>query len=101
MQRTYVILIAAMLPLTALAQPPAAAPMPSSMPMPSSTPGPYKVMKTVKVGGEGGFDYVYADSAARHLYVPRMGPAGQISVFDLDTLAPLGTIPGSGHGAVV
>ena len=27
--------------------------------------GPYKVLQTVKVGGEGGFDYVYADDAAR------------------------------------
>ena len=42
----------------ALAQPPAAS-------------GPYKVLKTAKVGGEGGFDYVYADAANRKLYVPR------------------------------
>jgi hypothetical protein len=25
--------------------------------------GPYKVIKTVKVGGEGGSDYIYADVA--------------------------------------
>jgi hypothetical protein len=25
--------------------------------------GPYKVLKTAKVGGVGGFDYVYADDA--------------------------------------
>ncbi|HEY0795790.1 MAG TPA: hypothetical protein VGD64_08410 [Acidisarcina sp.] len=94
MQRISLVLLAAMLPLSTQAQAPASAPM-------SSTPGPYKVMKTVKVGGEGGFDYVYADSANRRLYVPRLGPAGQINVFDLDTLAPVGTIAGSGHGAVV
>ncbi len=33
----------------------------------------YKVIKTVKVGGEGGSDYVYADSDARRLYVARSG----------------------------
>jgi len=64
--------------------------------------GPYKVVKTAKVGGDGGFDYVYADSAARRLYVPRSGNTGRISVFNLDTLEPVGQIPASGaHGAAV
>ena len=65
--------------------------------------GPYKVLKNVKVGGEGGFDYVYADSAGRRLYVPRPGaPTSRISVFDLDTLAPVGEIPmANARGAAV
>ncbi len=64
--------------------------------------GPYKVLKTAKVGGEGGFDYVYADSDGRRLYVPRSGPSKRISVFDLDTLQPAGEIPDVGaHGAAV
>jgi DNA-binding beta-propeller fold protein YncE len=64
--------------------------------------GPYKVLKTVKAGGEGGFDYVYADAASRKLYVPRAGPAARVSVYDLDSLAPAGEIAGvSGHGAAV
>jgi DNA-binding beta-propeller fold protein YncE len=64
--------------------------------------GPYKVLKTVKVGGDGGFDYVYADVGGRKLYVPRLGPTGKISVFDLDTLATAGEIAGvSGHGVAV
>jgi DNA-binding beta-propeller fold protein YncE len=76
----------------------------------------YKIVKTAKVGGEGGFDYVFADSDGRKLYVPRSGGRGngavksRVSVFDLDTLAPLGEIadtngvhgvavdPKSGHG---
>ena len=33
--------------------------------------GPYKVLKTAKVGGLGGFDYIYADGAGRRLYIPR------------------------------
>ena len=72
--------------------------------------GPYKVIKTAKVGGAGGFDYVYADAVGRRLYVPRSGQQGaRVSVFDLDTLAPVGEIantnargaavdPKTGHG---
>jgi DNA-binding beta-propeller fold protein YncE len=57
--------------------------------------GPYQVIKTVKTGGEGGFDYVFADSEGRRLYIPRpaQGDAAHVSVFDLDTLAPVGDIP--------
>ena len=40
------------------------------------TAGPYKVLKTAKVGGEGGFDYISADVEGRRLYVPRGGPMG-------------------------
>src|SRR4051812_46483475 len=39
----------------------------------SPSSGPYKVLKTAKVGGDGGFDYIYADVAARRLYIPRGG----------------------------
>jgi len=68
----------------------------------AATPGPYKVLKTAKVGGAGGFDYVFADSAGRRLYVPRSGPTGRIAVFDLDTLASVGEIPNAiGHGVAV
>jgi DNA-binding beta-propeller fold protein YncE len=74
--------------------------------------GPYKVLKAVKVGGAGGFDYVYADSAGRRLYIPRTGnPGARITVFNLDTLEPVGEIkdanargaavdPKSNHGFV-
>src|SRR5436309_3905717 len=54
--------------------------------------GPYKVQKRAKVGGDGGFDYVYADVANRKLYVPRTGTAPRIQVFDLDSLDPVGEI---------
>jgi DNA-binding beta-propeller fold protein YncE len=64
--------------------------------------GPYKILKTARVGGEGGFDYVYADAAERRLYVPRSGPTKRISVFDLETLRPAGEIPDVGaHGVAV
>jgi len=55
---------------------------------------PYKVVRTVKVGGAGGFDYVYADVDGRRLYIPRPEATGaRITVFDLDSLAPVGEIP--------
>lgn len=64
--------------------------------------GPYKVLKTVKAGGDGGFDYVYADSAGRRLYIPRSGATPRITVFNLDTLEPVGEIPKvSARGAAV
>ncbi len=58
----------------------------------SPNAGPYKVLTTAKVGGEGGFDYVFADSHGRRLYIPRGGSPGRVSVFHLDTLAPVGEI---------
>src|ERR1022692_1122602 len=90
MTRRYLMLIGtiAMIACIAIAQAPAA--------------GPYKVQKTAKVGGDGGFDYVYADSAGRRLYIARTGPTPRINVFNLDTLEPVGEIPKtSAHGAVV
>jgi DNA-binding beta-propeller fold protein YncE len=64
--------------------------------------GPYKVLKTQVVGGDGGFDYVTADPDGRNLYVARSGPAGHIGVFNLDTLAQVGDIPGTNaHGGAV
>jgi DNA-binding beta-propeller fold protein YncE len=55
--------------------------------------GPYKILKTAKVGGAGGFDYVYADSTGRRLYIPRSGATGaRVTVFNLDTIEPVGEI---------
>src|SRR4051812_1810748 len=61
--------------------------------------GPYKIVKTSKTGGTGGFDYIYADSTNRRLYIRRgadnsttpPSPA-RISVFDLDALTPVGEV---------
>jgi hypothetical protein len=79
--------------------------------------GPYKVLKTARVGGEGGWDYIYADAAGRRLYIPRGAtravaatdttpqvPAipARLTVFDLDTLKPVGEIAGvGGNGTAV
>jgi DNA-binding beta-propeller fold protein YncE len=64
--------------------------------------GPYHVLKTTKVGGDGGFDYVYADSVGRRLYIARGGTTPRINVFNLDTLEPAGEIAKtSARGAAV
>ena len=63
----------------------------------------YKILSTTKVGGAGGWDHVYADSAGRRLYVPRTGTgaAARIAVYDLDTMKPVGTIAGVNAQLVV
>jgi DNA-binding beta-propeller fold protein YncE len=64
--------------------------------------GPYKVLKTAKVGGEGGYDYVSLDVAARRLYIARTGPTPRLTVYNLDTLEPVGEIPTTNaHGAAI
>src|SRR5258708_21395825 len=78
---------------------------------------PYKVLKSARVGGEGGWDYIYADTAGRRLYSPRGAtravvatdttPAvaavpARLTIFNLDTLEPAGEIPGvGGNGTAV
>src|SRR5262245_56988966 len=81
-----------------------------------STTGHYKVLKTARVGGEGNWDYIYADVAGRKLYIPRRAPAAppgaegpapstirtRLTIFNLDTLEPSGEIDGiGGNGTAV
>ena len=66
---------------------------PADSAQPTFADGPYHVQKTAKVGGEGGFDYVYADADGRRLYIARNGPAPRVSAFNLDTLEAAGEIP--------
>ena len=67
--------------------------IPVAAPAQAQDSGPYKVLKIEMAGGDGGFDYVTADSDGRNLYVARSGPAGHIPVYNLDTLAQVGDIP--------
>src|SRR3984957_2205665 len=48
-----------------------AAVMTACAPLATAQDGPYKVLKTARVGGEGGWDYIYADTNGRRLYIPR------------------------------
>jgi DNA-binding beta-propeller fold protein YncE len=64
--------------------------------------GPNKVLQSARVGGDGRFDYVYADSDGRKLYVPRTGTTPRVQVYDLDSLKLLGEIPNTNaRGAAV
>src|SRR5947208_10510165 len=83
----------------------------------AGTDGPYKVLKTARVGGEGGTDYIYAATVGRRLYITRGATQAReatattpavaafekrLTIFDLDTLEPVGVIPGvGGNGATV
>jgi DNA-binding beta-propeller fold protein YncE len=86
----------------------------------TTSTGPYSVLKAARVGGEGGTDYIFADTVGRRLYIPRGGVraapatetapareevAPRIAVFDLETLAPVGEIPtapnSQGNGVAV
>jgi hypothetical protein len=74
----------------------------SSSPFLFPQEGQYKVVRIVKAGGAGGFDYVYADIVNRNLYIPRSGHPGKITIFNLDTLKLTGIIPNiSAHGVAV
>jgi DNA-binding beta-propeller fold protein YncE len=55
--------------------------------------GPNKVIQKARVGGDGRFDYVFADASGRRLYVPRTGTTPRVSVYDLDTLKLVNEIP--------
>jgi DNA-binding beta-propeller fold protein YncE len=65
--------------------------------------GPYKVLADTKVGGTGGYDYIYADAENRKLYIPRLGgDSPRVTVFNLDTLAHISDIPATqAHGVAV
>lgn len=62
--------------------------------------GPYKIVKETKVGGEGGFDYLYTDQVNRNFYVCRSGKTNpRITAFNLDTWKPSGELPNiASHG---
>ncbi len=55
-----------------------------------AAPSGYHVVKEIKIGGEGGWDYLTMDSAARRLYVSH---ATKVVVVDVDAGTVLGEIP--------
>ncbi len=54
------------------------------------TAGGYHVVREIKVGGEGGWDYLLADASTRRLYVSH---ATQVEVLDIDSGTVVGKIP--------
>ena len=65
-----------------------------------AAPPAYKVLTKIKIGGTGGWDYVYVDSANHRLYVSH---ATQTEVIDTTTDKLVGTIPGTNgvHGIAI
>ena len=55
----------------------------------AADPG-YHLIKSYKLGGEGGWDYLNLDSSARRLYISR---ATHVIVIDADSGKPVGDIP--------
>jgi DNA-binding beta-propeller fold protein YncE len=60
----------------------------------------YRVLRSIHLGGEGGWDYVTVDSAARRVYIPR---GTHIMVVDADSGKQVGDIQGMNilHGVAV
>jgi len=58
----------------------------------SPSPARYHLLRKLSVGGEGGWDYLTLDSAARRLYVSR---GTRVLVFEVDSGAGVGEIPGT------
>src|SRR5258708_30403401 len=69
-------------------------------PVAAQSTATYAVARTMVIGGDGGWDYVYADSAARRLYVAR---ATRFMVVDLYSGKMVGEIPYTpgAHGVLV
>lgn len=63
---------------------------------------PHRVIRKVEVGGEGGWDYLTFDAAARRLYIPR---STRVTVFDADRLTVIGEVSNANttgiHGVAI
>ncbi len=68
--------------------------------MAQAAPPGYHVLRKLQLGGEGGWDYLTVDSAARRLYLSR---STHVMVLDLDTEKLVGDIPDTPgvHGIAV
>src|SRR4051794_25729233 len=66
----------------------------------TSSPSGYHLLKEIQVGGEGGWDYLYADSSDHRLYVSH---ATKVVVIDTDKDAVIGEIPNTNgvHGIAI
>ncbi len=67
---------------------------------PAASGSGYHQLKTIAVGGDGGWDYLTLDGAARRLYVTR---STRVMVFDADSGAAVGEIPDTAgvHGVAL
>ena len=61
-----------------------------AQPAPAGAAAPYRLLNTIAIGGEGGWDYLSVDPAGERLYVSH---GTQVEVVDLKTRRVVGTIP--------
>src|SRR5712664_5030684 len=63
-------------------------------------PSGYHVTKTIKLGGDGGWDYLTVDAKARRIYISR---GTHVMVVDADSGALVGDIPNTNgvHGIAI
>lgn len=68
-------------------------------PKPALSLGKFELLRTLKVGGEGGWDYVTVDSEAKRIYLPR---SNRVTVLDLEGKR-VGEIPNTAgvHGVAL
>ena len=68
--------------------------------MPALAQGNWSVLRTIHIGGEGGWDYLTVDAATHRLFVPR---TTHTQVIDADSGKVLGDIPGqkTAHGVAL
>ena len=66
----------------------------------AANPPQFKVMDKIKLGGEGGWDYLYVDSDAQRLYISR---GTHVMVVDTGTNKVVGDIPNTPgvHGVAI
>lgn len=66
----------------------------------SNSPSGYHLLKKFEVGGEGGWDYLFADSKAHRLYISR---GTRVVVLDTESGATVGEIPNTSgvHGIAI
>jgi DNA-binding beta-propeller fold protein YncE len=68
--------------------------------LPAAAQSTYAVVRTMTLGGDGGWDYLYADSSTRRLYIAR---ATRFMVVDLESGKLVGEIPDTpgAHGVAL
>ncbi len=68
--------------------------------LPTATAADYRVVKTWKLGGDGGWDYLTADSAGHRLFIAR---ATRVMVIDTESGKQVGEIPDTAgvHGVAL
>lgn len=71
----------------------------SSVALPRAADEPYRLVKEIHVGGEGGWDYLSVDSAAKRLYVSHATKVVVIDTAKNEVVGEIADTPGV-HGAI-